>query len=75
MTPSFACFPTVTFFFALFVLAAILLLAGIGKAGPGGRAEPADPRPINRPAWWVLVLIPVALAVVMGLLAWSTADY
>jgi len=82
MSPLLACFPVCLTFVALGILALLVFITGMVGTGPGATAdadsEPATvdtSGPTGPPAWWVILLIFIAVALSFFLLNWIGADW
>jgi len=82
MSPLFACFPVCLTFVGIGILA--LLIFATGMVGPGAGAvgnetETATPGPVygatGPPAWWVVLLIFLAVLLAFLSLDWIGADW
>jgi hypothetical protein len=69
-----ACIPVCTTFVALGLLALLVLMVFETPAVVDAEAVPNnDAAPRKHPRWWAFALIPIAIAIILGSLAWATA--
>ena len=82
MPPLTACFPVCMTFVALGVLALLVFVTGMVGARSGAAADSTDSTeqnhadgPTGPPAWWVILLIFIAVALSFFFLNWVGADW